>query len=52
MSVRTQKRLAIAGAVAVALVFLTANARLLAVALQSQPDCAMVANAAPARRAC
>ncbi len=52
MTALSQKRLAIAAAVTGAAVFLAANAHLLAVALNSQPACAAVTDAAPAKRAC
>lgn len=52
MTAQAQKRLAIAAAVTGAAVFLAANAHLLAVALDSQPACAAVTGAAPAKRAC
>lgn len=47
-----QKRLAVGAAVAALLLFLGANAHLLAVALQSQPECREAAGLEPARRAC
>lgn len=47
-----QKRLAVAGAVAAAALFLSANAHFLTVALRSQPECVLRADAAPARPAC
>ena len=52
MTALSQKRLAIAAAVTGAAVFLAANAHLLAVALNSQPACAAVTGAAPAKPAC
>ena len=52
MTVRAQKLLAIAAAVAVAAGFVAANAHLLAVAVGSQPACTALAEAEPARRAC
>ncbi|MBU3030598.1 hypothetical protein [Paracoccus marinaquae] len=52
MTGRAQKRLAIAGAVAVVAVFVAANAHFLNAALRSQPDCILRADAAPAKRAC
>lgn len=52
MTARAQQGLAIAGALAALAVFLGANAHLLAVALTSQPACAVIDTAAPARRAC
>lgn len=47
-----QKRLAVGAALAAVLLFLGANALLLTVALQSQPDCRETAGAMPARRSC
>ena len=47
-----QKRLAVAGAIAVAALFIVANAHLLAVAMRSQPDCVAAMGAMPAKRAC
>ncbi|MCA0425213.1 MAG: hypothetical protein LCH61_18175 [Proteobacteria bacterium] len=52
MSPAAQKRLAIAGAIIVTLLFITANVRLLLVAMNSQPDCVVVADAPPAKRSC
>ncbi len=52
MSRLSQKRLAIAGAIAAALLFIAANAHLLMVAVGSQPECAAAAGAMPAKRAC
>lgn len=51
MTPRAQKTLAIGGAALVALLFLGANAHMLTVALQSQPEC-RVSDAAPAKPAC
>lgn len=49
----TQKRLAIAGAVAAVSLFVAANAQFIAAAFRSQPACVAVANAAmPAKRTC
>lgn len=47
-----QKRLAIGAALAAVLLVLGANAYLLTVALQSQPDCRETAGAMPAMRSC
>ena len=47
-----QKRLAIGAALAAVLLFLGANAHLLTVALQSQPDCRETAGEMPAMRSC
>lgn len=53
MTPATQKRLAILGALALVAVFLGANAHLIVVAVQSQPDCVAVSpDRAPARHAC
>ena len=52
MTVRTQKRLAIAAALAVTVAFLAANAHLVVVAMRSQPDCKAATGAMPARHAC
>lgn len=52
MTARAQKTLAIAGALALAALVIWANAHLLAVSLRSQPACAQVASATPAKRAC
>ncbi len=52
MTPRVQKRLALAGAIAAAALFVAANAHLLTVALRSQPECMARAHAEPARRAC
>lgn len=53
MTLISQRRLAILGAVVLAGVFLAANAHLLTVALRSQPDCiAPAPDKPPARRAC
>ncbi len=50
---RTQRNLAILGALALVAIFLGANARLVAVAVQSQPACVEnAASAMPARRSC
>lgn len=49
----SQKRLAIAGAVALASVFIAANAQFIAAAFQSQPACMALADALiPAKRVC
>ena len=50
MKPAVQKRLAISAALAAVLLFLGANAHLLTVALQSQPDCRETAGAMPCRR--
>jgi len=47
-----QKRLAIGAALAAVLLFFGANAHLLTVALQSQPDCRETAGEMPAMRSC
>ena len=47
-----QKRLAFGTALAAILLFLGANAHLLTVALQSQPECREAAGMMPAKRAC
>lgn len=47
-----QKRLAVGAALAAVLLFLGANAHLLTIALQSQPDCRETAGAMPARQSC
>lgn len=53
MTAVTQKRLAIAGALAVVAVFLGANAHLFTIAFQSHPDCAVISDdRAPARNMC
>ncbi len=53
MTVATQKKLAIAGALAVVAVFVGANAHFFTVAFQSHPDCAVIsADRAPARDMC
>lgn len=52
MTARAQKRLAITAAMAVAIVFIGANAHLLTVALTSQPACTAADHAVPAKRAC
>lgn len=52
MRARAQKRLALAGAALAVLLFVAANAHLLNVALVSQPECRVSAQAAPARPAC
>ncbi|MFV0300620.1 MAG: hypothetical protein ACK5IP_07035 [Paracoccus sp. (in: a-proteobacteria)] len=52
MTAGTQKRLAIVAALAVAILFVAANAHLIVVALRSQPDCTLATGAMPARRAC
>lgn len=52
MTGRSQKRLAVSAVLAVATVFVAANAHLLSVALDSQPACTAVTTAAPAKRAC
>jgi len=49
----TQKRLAIAAALAVVAVFVGANAHLIAIAFNSHPDCATLSpERAPARDMC
>ncbi|MFV0246023.1 MAG: hypothetical protein ACK5IB_13535 [Qingshengfaniella sp.] len=52
MTIQSQKRLAVLGALALIAVFLGANAHLLTVAFGSQPECRAVAHAAPAKTAC
>jgi len=53
MSVATQKRLAILGAVAAVALLVAANAHLVTSAVRSQPPCVAVDGAAaPARPAC
>lgn len=52
MTAIAQKRLAIAAALAVVAAFVGANAHLLTVALQSQPECREATGALPAKRAC
>ncbi|WP_158275531.1 hypothetical protein [Maritimibacter sp. 55A14] len=52
MTLRAQKRLAIAAALLVVAVFVSANTHLLSVALGSQPACTAAFGAAPAKRAC
>lgn len=53
MIVLTQKRLAIAGAIALVAIFAGANAHLIAVAFGSHPECAPISAArAPARDMC
>lgn len=53
MTPRAQRRLALAGAAAALGLVLAANAHLVAVAVDSQPDCVAVdGGAAPAKRAC
>ncbi|MCC0062783.1 MAG: hypothetical protein H6895_01685 [Defluviimonas sp.] len=52
MTPGVQKRLAIGAALTVVLLFLGANAHLLAVALHSQPECSEAAGLLPAKPAC
>ncbi|WP_165802875.1 hypothetical protein [Pelagivirga sediminicola] len=52
MSIFTQRRLAITGALLAAGVFVAANAHLITVAINSQPDCTLSAQAAAAKPAC
>ncbi|MCC7320007.1 MAG: hypothetical protein IT542_03415 [Rubellimicrobium sp.] len=53
MTLVAQKRLAVAGALAVVAVFVGANAHLIATAFASHPACATItADRAPARDAC
>lgn len=53
MSPSAQKRLAWLGVALVVLIFLGANAHLVVVAFQSQPDCVVVPGGpAPAKPAC
>ena len=52
MKPAVQKRLAISAALAAVLLFLGANAHLLTVALQSQPECREAAGLIPAKRVC
>lgn len=53
MTNATQKRLAIAGALAALGVFVAANAHLIGLAFKTQPACVVVAgDAMPAKRAC
>lgn len=52
MTAASQKRLAVAAAVTVIAAFIAANAHLIFVAVQSQPDCTVAAGAMPAQRAC
>ncbi|GKY87484.1 hypothetical protein [Sinisalibacter aestuarii] len=52
MTPRAQKHLAIGGALTAVLLVLGANAHLLSVALQSQPECREAAGVMPAKRAC
>ena len=48
----TQRRLAITGALVATGVFIAANAHLVTVAISSQPDCTLSAQAAAAKPAC
>ncbi|WP_166433973.1 hypothetical protein [Roseovarius spongiae] len=48
----TQRRLAIIGALLGVGVFIAANAHLVTVAVQSQPDCTLSEHAAAAKPAC
>lgn len=52
MTLRAQKRLAILAALAGLALFVTANLHLLAVAVGSQPACAVIAGATPSRPIC
>lgn len=52
MTQNAQKRLAIGAALTAVLMFLGANAHLLTVALQSQPECREAAGLNPAKQAC
>lgn len=52
MTAQAQKRLAIGAAFAGVTLFVAANAHLLIVAQGSQPACAVVTGAEPARRDC
>ena len=53
MTVTNQKRLAILGACTLAALFLGANAHLITVAFQSQPECGAISpERAPARHSC
>lgn len=52
MTPGVQKRLAIGAALTGVLMFFGANAHLLAVALQSQPECRETSGLMPAKRAC
>lgn len=51
MSPARQRSLALAGAAAVVAVFLAANVHLVIAAVNSQPECAVLADA-PARHSC
>jgi hypothetical protein len=51
MTARLQKRLALGAALVAVAVVLAANARLVALAIGSQPAC-VATDAAPAKRAC
>ncbi len=48
----TQRRLAITGALVATGVFIAANAHLITVAVRSQPDCTLSAQANAAKPAC
>lgn len=53
MTARNQRRLAILGAGMAVAVFVGANAHLIAVAFQSQPECGAISSErAPARHSC
>ncbi|MEZ5869930.1 MAG: hypothetical protein R3D46_16530 [Defluviimonas denitrificans] len=52
MTGRTERRLAIAAALILGAVVVLANARLLSVAVRSQPECREAAGLPPARPAC
>jgi hypothetical protein len=52
MTLLTQRRLAITGALLAAGVFIAANVHLITVAMNSQPDCTLSAQGAAAKPAC
>ncbi len=52
MTPNVQKRLAIGAALTAVVLFLGANAHMLTVALQSQPECREAAGLLPAKPAC
>ncbi|MDO5757822.1 MAG: hypothetical protein Q4P24_09955 [Rhodobacterales bacterium] len=52
MTFFTQRKVAIAGAVIAAAIFIAANAHLITVAVTSQPDCTLSARGAAAKPSC
>lgn len=53
MTITSQKRLAVAGALVAVAVFVGANIQLFTAAFQSHPDCAVISDdRAPARNTC